>query len=96
MTLKIATWNVNSILARLPTALKVFEEVGADIWCLQEIKCEDHRFPRFEFEALGYNVETFGQKSYNGVAILSKHRIEECVRGVPGLESTNNRAISKP
>ncbi len=93
MPLKIATWNVNSILARLPTALKVFEEVAADIWCLQEIKCEDPRFPRLEFEALGYNVETLGQKSYNGVAILSKHRIEECVRGVPGLDHDQARYL---
>jgi exodeoxyribonuclease-3 len=93
MALKIAAWNVNSILARLPTALKVFEEVGADIWCLQEIKCEDLRFPRFELEAMGFNVETYGQKSYNGVAILSKHRIEETVRGVPGLDHEHARYI---
>lgn len=93
MPLKIATWNVNSILARLPTALKVFEAVGADIWCLQEIKCEDARFPRFEFEALGYNIETLGQKSYNGVAVLSKHRIEESVRGVPGLDHDQARYL---
>ena len=93
MALKIAAWNVNSILARLPTALKVFEEVGADVWCLQEIKCEDPRFPRFEIEAMGYNVETFGQKSYNGVAILSKHRIEETTRGIPGLEHEHSRYI---
>lgn len=93
MALKIATWNVNSILARLPTALKVFEDVDADVWCLQEIKCEDQRFPRFEFEALGFNIETFGQKSYNGVAILSKYRIEEFVRGVPDLEHEQSRYI---
>jgi exodeoxyribonuclease-3 len=93
MALKIAAWNVNSILARLPTALKVFEEVNADVWCLQEIKCEDPRFPRLEFEALGFNIETFGQKSYNGVAILSKHRIEETTRGIPGLEHEHSRYI---
>jgi len=93
MALKIAAWNVNSILARLPTALKVFEEVNADVWCLQEIKCEDARFPRFEIEAMGYNVETYGQKSYNGVAILSKHRIEEFIRGVPGLDHEHARYI---
>ncbi|MBS0386083.1 MAG: exodeoxyribonuclease III [Proteobacteria bacterium] len=91
--MKIAAWNVNSILARLPTALKVFEEVNADVWCLQEIKCEDARFPRFEIEALGYNIETYGQKSYNGVAILSKHRIEEFIRGVPGLDHEHARYI---
>lgn len=93
MPLKIATWNVNSILARLPTALKVLENVHADIWCLQEIKCEDARFPRFEFEALGFNVETLGQKSYNGVAILSKHRIEDTIRGVPGLDQDQARYL---
>jgi len=93
MALRIAAWNVNSILARLPTALKVFEAVDADVWCLQEIKCEDARFPRFEFEALGFNVETFGQKSYNGVAILSKHRIEEFIRGVPGFEHDQARYL---
>lgn len=91
--MRIAAWNVNSVLARLPTALKVFEAVNADVWCLQEIKCEDHRFPRLEFEALGYNIETFGQKSYNGVAILSKHRIEETIRGVPGLNHDQSRYI---
>ncbi len=93
MALKIAAWNVNSILARLPTALKVFEEVNADVWCLQEIKCEDARFPRLEFEAMGFNIETFGQKSYNGVALLSKYRIEEFIRGIPGLEHEHARYI---
>jgi exodeoxyribonuclease-3 len=71
----------------------VFEEVNADIWCLQEIKCEDTRFPRFEFEAMGFNIETFGQKSYNGVALLSKYRIEEFIRGIPGLEHEHSRYI---
>lgn len=91
--MKIAAWNVNSILARLPTALSIFKEIDADVWCLQEIKCEDHRFPRLEIEDLGYNVETFGQKSYNGVALLSKHRIEDVTRGIPGLEHEHSRYI---
>ena len=93
MPLTIASWNVNSILARLPTALAVLKETAPDIVCLQELKCEDHRFPRMELEELGYNIETFGQKSYNGVAILSKHRIEDCIRGVPGLEHEQSRYI---
>jgi exodeoxyribonuclease-3 len=93
MALKIAAWNVNSIMARLPTALKVFADVNADVWCLQEIKCEDARFPRFEIEAMGYNIETFGQKSYNGVAILSKHRIEEVSRGLLNFEHEHARFI---
>lgn len=84
MTLKIASWNVNSILARLPTVLAVLKEIDVDVLCLQEIKCEDDRFPRLEIEAMGYNVETHGQKTYNGVAILSKHRIEESEAGLPG------------
>ena len=81
MAFKIATWNVNSILARLPVALEVLKTLDADVVALQEIKCEDHRFPRMEIEELGYNVETHGQKSYNGVALLSKHRIEDVTRG---------------
>ncbi|MGE0828555.1 MAG: exodeoxyribonuclease III [Hyphomonadaceae bacterium] len=87
MALKIATWNVNSILARLPTALEVLKAIDADIVCLQEIKCEDARFPRLEIEAMGYTIETHGQKTYNGVAILSRHRIEEIAPGLPGDEA---------
>ena len=93
MAFKIASWNVNSILARLPTALVVLKELDCDVVCLQEIKCEDHKFPRLELEDLGYNVETFGQKSYNGVALLSKHRIEDVQRGIPGLAHEHSRYI---
>jgi exodeoxyribonuclease-3 len=93
MSLRIATWNVNSILARLPTALAVLKAIDADIVCLQELKCEDARFPRLEVEDMGYAVETLGQKTYNGVAILSRFRIEETVRGLPGLEDSQARYI---
>lgn len=82
--LRICTWNVNSILARLPTALQVLAKVNADVICLQEIKCEDARFPRLELEDLGFHVAVFGQKSYNGVALLSKHRLEDVRAGLPG------------
>jgi exodeoxyribonuclease III len=85
--LSIAAWNVNSILARLSTALNVLKQMNADVVCLQELKCEDHRFPRLEIEELGYNIETLGQKTYNGVAILSKFRFEEVLRGLPGDET---------
>lgn len=91
--MKIATWNVNSIIARLPTALAVLKQLDADVVCLQELKCEDHRFPRLEIEDMGYNVETFGQKTYNGVAILSKHRIEDTVRGVPDFDHEQARYL---
>lgn len=93
MPLSIATWNVNSILARLPTALAVLKAVDADIVCLQELKCEDARFPRMEIEDLGYHVETFGQKTYNGVAILSRFRIDETIRGLPGFDDQQSRYL---
>ncbi|MGX6647505.1 exodeoxyribonuclease III [Maricaulaceae bacterium MS644] len=87
MTLTLASWNVNSIKARLPNVLDWLKEKGPDIVCLQEIKTVDDAFPRLEIEDLGYNVETVGQKSYNGVAILSKRPIEEIAhRALPGEE----------
>jgi len=82
--MKIATWNVNSVRARLPRVVDWLEQKRPDVVCLQEIKCLDEQFPREAIEELGYNVETFGQKTYNGVAILSKQRIEDVERGFPG------------
>ncbi len=73
----IATWNVNSVRQRLPHLLDYLREVAPDAICLQEIKCQDDAFPREEIEALGYNVATHGQKTFNGVAIL----VEASVRG---------------
>ena len=68
----IATWNVNSVRQRLPHLLDYLKEVAPDAICLQEIKCLDEAFPREEIEALGYNIATHGQKTFNGVAILSQ------------------------
>ena len=82
--MRIATWNINGVKARQQGLLKWLEEASPDIVCLQEIKTVDEGFPRADIEALGYNVETFGQKSWNGVAILSKHRFDEVTRGLPG------------
>jgi exodeoxyribonuclease-3 len=82
--MKIATWNVNSIKARLENALAWLKQASPDIVCLQELKCEDHAFPAAAFEELGYTVITHGQKSYNGVAILSKPRPEDVRRGFDG------------
>jgi exodeoxyribonuclease III len=93
MKLHIATWNVNSILARLTTALTVLKAIDADIVCLQELKCEEARFPRQEIEDLGYNVAVLGQKTYNGVAILSRHRIDEVTTGLPGFADDQARYI---
>ena len=81
--LRIATWNVNSVRQRLPHLLDYLKEAAPDALCLQEIKCLDEAFPRAEVEALGYNVETHGQKTFNGVAILAK-RPFEVARGLPG------------
>lgn len=82
--MRIATWNINGVKARQGLLLKWLEDVSPDIVCLQEIKSVDDAFPRMEIEALGYNVETHGQKSWNGVAILSKHKFDEVTRGLPG------------
>jgi len=85
--MQIATWNVNSINARLETVLAWFQLAKPDVACLQELKCVDEKFPREPFEALGYNIETHGQKTYNGVALLSKFPIEDVRRGLPGDDS---------
>ncbi|MBB6466662.1 exodeoxyribonuclease III [Aminobacter carboxidus] len=82
--MKIVTWNINGVRARIENLVHWLRESAPDIVCLQEIKTVDEGFPRFEIEALGYNVETHGQKGFNGVAILSKLRFDEVNRGLPG------------
>lgn len=82
--MKIVTWNINGIKARLENLKTWLEESQPDIACLQEIKSIDENFPREQFEAMGYHVETFGQKSFNGVALLSKISPDEVNRGLPG------------
>jgi exodeoxyribonuclease-3 len=82
--MKIATWNVNSIKARVENTVAWLLEAKPDIVCLQELKCEDQAFPAQAFEDLGYNVLTHGQKTYNGVAILSKVKAEDVRRGLDG------------
>lgn len=89
--MKIATWNVNSINARLHAVTKWLKAANPDIVCLQETKTIDDAFPRDEIEALGYNIAIHGQKSYNGVAILSKRPFEEVITGLPG-DDTDEQA----
>lgn len=84
MSLKIATWNVNSIKARLPNVLDWLDEAKPDVVLLQEIKVVDENFPAMEIEERGYNCAVHGQKTYNGVAILSKHPLEDVRTGLPG------------
>jgi exodeoxyribonuclease-3 len=81
--MRIATWNVNSVNARLETVLRWFEAAQPDVACLQEIKCVDEKFPAEPFERLGYNLAIHGQKTYNGVALLSKRPLEDVTRGLP-------------
>jgi exodeoxyribonuclease III len=73
--MKIATWNINGIKARIENLLVWLKESASDVACLQEIKSVDAEFPSLEIEALGYIVETHGQKGFNGVALLSKARL---------------------
>ena len=82
--MRIATWNVNSINARIDTVTSWFKEAQPDVACLQELKCVDEAFPRDAFEAMGYNIAVHGQKTYNGVALLSKTPLEDVRRGLPG------------
>ncbi|HEX6866642.1 MAG TPA: exodeoxyribonuclease III [Caulobacteraceae bacterium] len=82
--MKIATWNVNSINARLERVVEWFEDAQPDVACLQELKCVDEKFPAEPFERLGYNIAVHGQKTYNGVALLSKTPLEDVRKGLPG------------
>jgi exodeoxyribonuclease-3 len=82
--MRIATWNVNSIKQRLDNLTAWLKEREPDVVCLQETKCVDAAFPRDEIEALGYNVTVHGQKTFNGVAVLSKRRFDEVTPRLPG------------
>jgi exodeoxyribonuclease-3 len=81
--MKITTWNINGIKARIDGALTYLKEAQPDVLCLQEIKSVDEGFPREAIEDAGYNVATHGQKGFNGVAILAKGALEDVTRGLP-------------
>ena len=85
----IATWNVNSIRTRLSQIIDWINQVKPDILCLQETKVMDNSFPVEPFEKLGYSVEVYGQKSYNGVAIISKIKAENVQKGFFGCSNFN-------
>lgn len=82
--MKIASFNINGIKARIEALPAWLQTANPDVVCLQEIKSVDEAFPRDIFESMGYRVETHGQKSFNGVAILSKLPLEDVTRGLPG------------
>ena len=87
MPVTIATWNVNSVRSRLQHLLGWLREEKPDIVLLQELKCLEEQFPAMEVEELGYNLAIYGEKSYNGVAILSKFPLTDITRGLAGDES---------
>ncbi len=89
--MKIATWNVNSVRARLEHLLDWAQAVSPDIILLQETKTINETFPKEPLEDMGYNLEILGQKSYNGVAILSKYRIEDVTHNLPTFSSDTSK-----
>lgn len=91
--MRIITWNVNSIRPRLERALALLERHDPDVLCLQEIKVLDEDFPREAFESRGWHVETYGQRTYNGVALISKAPAEDVVRGLPGEGPDDQRRL---
>jgi len=88
--MRIATWNVNSIKQRVENAVTWLTDTRPDIVCMQETKCVDAAFPREPFEALGYNVAVHGQKTFNGVAILSKLPFDEVTTRLPGDDADDH------
>jgi exodeoxyribonuclease III len=92
--MKLATWNVNSLKVRLPQVLEWLSTSPVDVLCLQETKLTDDKFPVAEIEAAGYQVAFTGQKTYNGVAILSRYPIHDVVKNNPLFEDEQQRIIS--
>jgi len=91
--MKIATWNVNSILARLPLVTRWLDAIQPDVLCMQETKCTDDKFPADVFRERGYKCLTFGQQTFNGVAILSKAECENPLRGYPGDDENSHARL---
>jgi len=92
--MKLATWNVNSIKVRLPQLLAWLETARPDVLCLQELKTEEPGFPRAALEAAGYASVAYGQKTYNGVAILSRAPLADVATGIPGFADEQRRVIA--
>jgi exodeoxyribonuclease-3 len=94
---RIATWNVNSVIARLPRLLEWLSATAPDVLCLQETKCTDDTFPRAEVAALGYDVAAHGDGRWNGVAIVSRQGLDDVRRGLldePGYPTAEARAVA--
>ncbi len=91
--MKIATWNVNSLTIRLPQVIDWLAAHPVDVLCLQELKLHDDKFPHAALEAAGYHSAVFGQKTYNGVALLSRTKPVDVVRNINGFEDEQSRVI---
>jgi exodeoxyribonuclease III len=92
--MKLATWNVNSLAVRLPQLLDWLAANPVDAMVLQETKLTDDKFPRAEIQAAGYHAEVFGQKTYNGVALLSRQAAGQPQRNIPGFDDDMARVIA--
>jgi exodeoxyribonuclease III len=92
--MKLATWNVNSLAVRLPQLLAWLEANPVDALVLQETKLTDDKFPAAELQAAGYSVQWFGQKTYNGVALLSREPADAVVKNIPGFADDQARVIA--
>src|SRR5947209_1896578 len=90
---KIATWNVNSLRVRLSQLLEWLSQNQPDVIAIQETKLEDHNFPLAEITAAGYQAAFCGQKTYNGVALLSRHPIVDCVSEIPNFADPQRRIL---
>ena len=91
---KIATWNINSLSVRLPQVLDWLASNPVDALCLQELKLTDEKFPFSAFEAVGYSCAAFGQKTYNGVAILSRTPLNDVTKNIDGFADEQSRVIT--
>jgi exodeoxyribonuclease-3 len=92
--MKLVTWNVNSLKVRLPHVLKWLEENPVDVLCIQETKLTDDKFPQAEIEAAGYHVAYTGQKTYNGVAIISRFPMTDVVKNNPHYADEQQRLLA--
>jgi exodeoxyribonuclease-3 len=92
--MKIATWNVNSLTARLQHVLDWLAAHPVDVLCLQELKMSDDKFPLEVLKSAGYEAAVFGQKTYNGVAILSRSPLSDVTRNIGGFTDVHSRVIS--
>lgn len=92
--MKLATWNINSLTVRLPQVLAWLAHNPVDVLCLQELKLTEDKFPHTAFQEAGYDAVVFGQRTYNGVAILSRTPLRDVVKNIPGFSDDQARVIA--